>query len=123
MSSAAGRLPSNLRAGAPDMGNPWGAPVAYDAAKAGVQALTRHAAAEVASDGVRVNCVAPGAVRTERTAKYMSAEVLQAMAAIHPLGRIGEVSDIARAALFLASGQSSWLTGLTLDVAGGRMML
>jgi 3-oxoacyl-[acyl-carrier protein] reductase len=123
MSSSAGRLPSNLRAGAPDLGNPWGAPVAYDAAKAGVQALTRHVAAEVASDGVRVNCVAPGAIRTERTARHMSAEVLQAVAVIHPLGRIGEVADVAGAALFLASGQSSWLTGLTLDVAGGRTML
>jgi 3-oxoacyl-[acyl-carrier protein] reductase len=123
MSSSAGRQPSNLRGGAPDHGNPWGAPVAYDAAKAGIQALTRHVAAEVASDGVRVNCVAPGAIRTERTEKYMSASQLQAMATIHPLGRIGEVADVAGAALFLASAQSSWLTGLTLDVAGGRTML
>jgi len=123
MSSSAGRLPSNLRAGAPDLGNPWGAPVAYDAAKAGVQALTRHVAAEVAADGVRVNCVAPGAIRTERTERHMSAEQLQAVAAIHPLGRIGEVTDVAGAALFLASAQSAWLTGLTLDVAGGRTML
>jgi 3-oxoacyl-[acyl-carrier protein] reductase len=123
MSSSAGRQPSNLRNGAPGHGNPWGAPVAYDAAKAGVQALTRHVAAEVASDGVRVNCVAPGAIRTERTAKYMSPDQLRIVETIHPLGRIGEVADVAGAALFLASGQSSWLTGLTLDVAGGRTML
>ena len=123
MSSSAGRLPSNLRAGAPDLGNPWGAPVAYDAAKAGVQALTRHVAAEVAPDGVRVNCVAPAAIRTERTERFMSPEVILQMAAIHPLGRIGEVSDVADATLFFASGRSSWLTGLTLDVAGGRTML
>ena len=123
MSSSAGRLPSNLRAGAPDLGNPWGAPVAYDAAKAGVQALTRHVAAEVAADGVRVNCVAPASVRTERTAELMPPEVVRAVAATHPLGRIGEVADVAGATLFLASVQSSWLTGLTLDVAGGRIML
>jgi 3-oxoacyl-[acyl-carrier protein] reductase len=123
MSSTAGRQPSNLRFGGPDLGNPWGAPVAYDAAKAGVQALTRHVAAEVAPDGVRVNCVAPGSIRTERTAAHMSPEVLEAVAAMHPLGRIGETADVAAATLFLASGRSSWLTGLTLDIAGGRTML
>jgi 3-oxoacyl-[acyl-carrier protein] reductase len=123
MSSSAGRLPSNLHPGAPDLGNPWGAPVAYDAAKAGVQALTKHVAAEVAADGVRVNCVAPASVRIERTAEWMSPELIEAVAALHPLGRIGEVADVAAVALFLASAQSSWLTGLTLDVAGGRTML
>jgi 3-oxoacyl-[acyl-carrier protein] reductase len=123
MSSLAGRLPSNLYAGAPDLGNPWGAPVAYDAAKAGVQALSRHVAAEVAGDGVRVNCVAPASVRTERTASVMPPEIAEAVAAMHPLGRLGEVSDVAAATLFLASDQSAWLTGLTLDVAGGRVML
>jgi 3-oxoacyl-[acyl-carrier protein] reductase len=123
MSSSAGRLPSNLHPGAPDLGNPWGAPVAYDAAKAGVQALTKHVAAEVATHGVRVNCVAPASVRIERTAEWMSPELIEAVAALHPLGRIGEVTDVAGATLFFASEQSSWLTGLTLDVAGGRTML
>ena len=123
MSSSAGRLPSNLHPGAPDLGNPWGAPVAYDAAKAGVQALTKHVAAEVAAHGVRVNCVAPASVRIERTAEWMSPELIEAVAKLHPLGRIGEVSDVAAVALFLASAQSSWLTGLTMDVAGGRTML
>jgi NAD(P)-dependent dehydrogenase (short-subunit alcohol dehydrogenase family) len=123
MSSSAGRLPSNLRAGAPDLGNPWGAPVAYDAAKAGVQALTKHVAAEVAAHGVRVNCLAPASVRIERTAQWMSPELIEAVAAMHPLGRIGEVTDVAAAALFFASEQASWLTGLTIDVAGGRTML
>jgi 3-oxoacyl-[acyl-carrier protein] reductase len=123
MSSTAGRLPSNLRVGAPDLGNPWGAPVAYDAAKAGVQALTRHVAAEVAEHGVRVNCVAPGSIRTERIAEVMPPEIEKAVAAMHPLGRLGETADVAAATLFLASGQSAWLTGLTLDVSGGRIML
>lgn len=124
MSSSAGRLPSNVPGtGAREMGNPWGAPVAYEAAKAGVQALTRHVAAEVAEHGVRANCVAPAAIRTERTAQHMPPEVQDAVAALHPIARLGEASDVAAAALFLASGQSTWLTGLTIDVAGGRVML
>ncbi len=123
MSSTAGRQPSNLRFGGPDLGNPWGAPVAYDAAKAGVQALTRHVAAETGPDGVRVNCVAPGSIRTERTATYMTPEVVEVVGAMHPLGRIGETADVADAALFLASERSGWLTGLILDICGGRIML
>ncbi|TDD70371.1 SDR family oxidoreductase [Actinomadura darangshiensis] len=124
MSSSAGRMPTNLPGGGGrELGNPWGAVVAYEAAKAGVQALTRHAAAEVGADGVRVNCVAPGTIRTERTARYMSPEIQETVAASHPLGRLGEPGDVAGAALFLASGQSAWLTGLTVDVAGGRVML
>ncbi|KAB2370693.1 SDR family oxidoreductase [Actinomadura montaniterrae] len=124
MSSSAGRTPSNLpSAGGREMGNPWGAPVAYEAAKAGIQALTRHVAAEVGGQGVRVNCVAPAAIRTERTERYMPPETQDLVAATHPLGRMGEPGDVASAALFLASAQSSWLTGLTLDIAGGKIML
>jgi 3-oxoacyl-[acyl-carrier protein] reductase len=124
MSSSAGRLPTNLPAGpGGDMGNPWGAPVAYEAAKAGVQALTRHVAAEVGPHGVRANCLAPGTIRTERTARYMSQEVQDGIAAMHPLGRIGQTSDVANTTLFLASEQSAWLTGVTIDVAGGKTML
>ncbi|MFB4308844.1 SDR family NAD(P)-dependent oxidoreductase [Actinomadura sp. GTD37] len=124
MSSSAGRLPTNLPGGGGrEMGNPWGAPVAYEAAKAGVQALTRHVAAEAGADGVRANCLAPGTVRTERTERFMPREIQEAVAAGHPLARLGEAGDVASAALFLASAQSAWLTGLTLDIAGGRVML
>jgi 3-oxoacyl-[acyl-carrier protein] reductase len=124
MSSSAGRVPSNLPgAGGRDMGNQWGAPVAYEAAKAGVQALTRHVAAEVGVDGVRANCVAPATILTERIAQYLTQDKLDAVAANHPLGRIGETGDVAAVALFLASEQSAWLTGLTIDIAGGRIML
>ncbi|WP_242889754.1 SDR family NAD(P)-dependent oxidoreductase [Actinomadura litoris] len=124
MSSSAGRLPTNLPGGGGrEAGNRWGAPVAYEAAKAGVQALTRHVAAEAGPDGVRANCLAPAAIRTERTARHMPPEVQEAVAAAHPLGRLGEPADVAGAALFLASAQASWLTGLTVDVAGGRVML
>lgn len=110
MASTAGRLPS-------------GASAAYAAAKAGVLMLTRHLALEVAGEGVRVNAIAPGAVRTERTAAQMPPEVQRTVAAAHPLGRLGEPADIAAAALFLASDASSWITGQTLDVSGGRVIL
>lgn len=109
MASTAGRLPS-------------GSSAAYAAAKAGVLMFTRHLALEVAGAGVRVNALAPGAVRTERTAA-MPPEVRAAVAAAHPLGRLGEPADIAAAALFLASTASSWITGQTLDVSGGRVIV
>lgn len=119
MASSAGRVPSNL----PGYGAPqsWGAPVAYAAAKAGIVMLTRHVAAEVGKDEVRVNCVAPSSIRTERTAGRMGPEVLAGIAALHPLARIGETTDVAETTLFLASDAASWLTGLTLDIAGGRI--
>ncbi|MFJ6774603.1 SDR family NAD(P)-dependent oxidoreductase [Kitasatospora sp. NPDC091257] len=110
MASTAGRLPS-------------GASAAYATAKAGVLMFTRHLALEVAGEGVRVNAVAPGAVRTERTAAQMPPEVQAAVAAAHPLGRLGEPVDIASAVLFLGSDASSWITGQTLDVSGGRVIL
>ncbi|MFH8624149.1 SDR family NAD(P)-dependent oxidoreductase [Streptomyces vietnamensis] len=110
MASTAGRLPG-------------GSSAAYAAAKAGVLMFTRHLALEVAGRGVRVNAIAPGAVRTEITAERMPPEVQAAVAADHPLGRLGEPEDIASATLFLASEASSWITGQTLDVSGGRVIL
>jgi 3-oxoacyl-[acyl-carrier protein] reductase len=99
----------------------WGAPVAYAAAKAGVIMLTRHVAAEVGRDGVRVNCVSPSSIRTERTAGLMGPEVIEQIAHMHPIPRIGETYDVAEATLFLASDGASWLTGQTIDIAGGRV--
>ncbi|MFB7612813.1 SDR family NAD(P)-dependent oxidoreductase [Kitasatospora sp. NPDC056181] len=110
MASTAGRLPS-------------GSSAAYAAAKAGVLMYTRHLALELAGEGVRVNAIAPGAVRTERTAAVMPPEVQAAVAAAHPLGRLGEPADVAAATLFLASTASSWITGQTLDVSGGRVIV
>ncbi|MGV9266369.1 SDR family NAD(P)-dependent oxidoreductase [Kitasatospora sp. NPDC003701] len=110
MASTAGRLPS-------------GSSAAYAAAKAGVLMYARHLALEVAGAGVRVNALAPGAVRTERTATAMPPEVQAVVAAAHPLGRLGEPADIAAATLFLASAASSWITGQTLDVSGGRVIV
>ncbi|MFJ3790157.1 SDR family NAD(P)-dependent oxidoreductase [Kitasatospora sp. NPDC090091] len=110
MASTAGRLPS-------------GSSAAYAAAKAGVLMYSRHLALELAGEGVRVNAIAPGAVRTERTDVVMPAPIQAAVAAAHPLGRLGEPEDIAAATLFLASSASSWITGQTLDVSGGRVIV
>lgn len=95
---------------------------AYSAAKAGLLMLTRQAAREYASQGVRVNCVSPGTVLNARIAAQPDA-VRQNLASMHPLGRIGDPDDVAQAALFLLSDASSWITGVTLDVNGGYAML
>jgi 3-oxoacyl-[acyl-carrier protein] reductase len=95
---------------------------AYAAAKAGVLALSRHLAMELAPDRVRVNCLAPGAVENERMRTSMTDEQRRHMAAGFPLGRIGQPDDIAAATLFLASQASSWITGITIDITGGKHM-
>jgi 3-oxoacyl-[acyl-carrier protein] reductase len=101
---------------------PTGAPAPYAAAKAGVVMLTRHVASEVGKHGVRVNCLAPHTVLVERTRRYMSEERRRQIATTIPLGRLGTPEDVALATLFLASESSSWITGVTLDVAGGWIM-
>jgi 3-oxoacyl-[acyl-carrier protein] reductase len=96
---------------------------AYAAAKAGVVAFTRHLAAEVGPDGVRVNCVAPSATLNERMLTWTTEEQRTQLAASFPLRRIGQPEDVAAATLFLASDASAWITGVTLDVAGGKIMV
>jgi len=95
----------------------------YAAAKAGIAMLTRHVAIEVGPHNVRCNAVAPGTTVSERVAKNLSPEALEDVASMSPLRRIGLPEDTAAATCFLASDASSWLTGVTLDVAGGRVML
>ncbi|MDQ2959560.1 MAG: SDR family oxidoreductase [Candidatus Dormibacteraeota bacterium] len=94
----------------------------YAAAKAGVVQFTRHVAKEMGSSGVRINCIAPATTLTERIANFMTDERLQQMSDLSTLKRIGMPEDSAMAALFLASDSASWLTGITIDVAGGRVM-
>jgi 3-oxoacyl-[acyl-carrier protein] reductase len=96
---------------------------AYAAAKAGVIAFTRHLAGEMAPRGIRANCVAPSAVENDKMRAWMSADQRAALGASFPLGRLGQPADVAAAALFLASDVSSWITGATLDIAGGKIML
>jgi len=95
----------------------------YAAAKAGVIQFTRHAAMELGPHGIRVNSIAPATVSSERVERIMDAESRADVAAMSPLGRMGTPEDCALATLFLVSDSSSWLTGVTLDIAGGRIML
>ncbi|MEU7315127.1 SDR family NAD(P)-dependent oxidoreductase [Streptomyces sp. NPDC007083] len=93
---------------------------AYSAAKAGLASLTRTLAVESAPRGVRVNLVEPGTVRTDVWRER--AEMLERVAAHYPLGRVGEPSDIAAAAAFLASRDAAWITGVSLPVDGGLLV-
>lgn len=95
----------------------------YAAAKAGIVMFTRHVAKEVGPHGIRANCVAPATVVSERVHRILTPERIDEIAALSPLGRIGTPEDAALATLFLVSESASWLTGVTLDVAGGRIML
>jgi 3-oxoacyl-[acyl-carrier protein] reductase len=96
---------------------------AYAAAKAGVIALSRHLAGEYAHAGIRVNCLAPSAIENDKMRSSMSDEQRRALGAAFPLGRIGRPEDVAAAAAFLASAGASWITGVTLDISGGKVML
>lgn len=95
----------------------------YAAAKAGVVQFTRHIALELGPKGIRVNSIAPATVSSERIEAIMDAEAQAKVAAMSPLGRMGTPADCALAVLFLASDSSAWLTGVTLDISGGRVML
>jgi 3-oxoacyl-[acyl-carrier protein] reductase len=113
MASTAARLAS---------GDPIGAPTGYATAKAGVVRLTQEVAKEVGRRGVRVNCVSPSTILTERLQETIPEDRREQMTAMHPLGRLGKPEDVGLAVLFLVSESSSWITGVTLDVAGGQVM-
>lgn len=93
---------------------------AYSSAKAALVGLTRNMAVDYAHRNIRVNCVCPGFVRTPFIQAILDdPERTQRLTAMHPLGRLGEPDDIASAVLFLASDESSWITGHALVVDGG----
>jgi NAD(P)-dependent dehydrogenase (short-subunit alcohol dehydrogenase family) len=97
---------------------------AIAAAKAGIIGLTLAAAASYAERGIRVNCVAPGLVRTPLTARLTANEAsLKASVAMHPLGRIGEPSDVAAAMAWLLDPAHSWITGQVVGIDGGLATL
>jgi 7-alpha-hydroxysteroid dehydrogenase len=105
ISSAAGRMPqANF--------------VAYGTAKAALSFMTRQLAAEFAPR-VRVNAIGVGAVATSALTPFLSDELREKMESLTPMGRLGEVEDIALMALYLASPASSWVTGKVMEVDGG----
>ena len=110
MSSAAARRPTPM------------SPVAYAAAKAGIELLTRDVAAQAGPFGIRANCIAPETILTERNRAQIPPDVQDQLRDHHPLRRLGLPEDVAQAALFLASERSSWITGITVDVAGGAVL-
>jgi len=85
--------------------------------------LTRQVASEVGRHGVRVNCLAPHTILTEQIQRVAPEEWREKMAAAIPLKRLGTPEDVALAAVFLASDSAAWITGVTLDVAGGYVMI
>lgn len=95
----------------------------YAAAKAAIVMFSRHVAKEVGPHNVRVNCVAPATTLTERVKGVMNDERRAQIAAMAPLGRLGSSEDSAYATLYLCSDAAGWITGVTIDVAGGRIML
>ena len=97
---------------------------AYDASKSGIESLTRYAAAEYGHLGIRVNAVAPGAIRTEMLARAIvqapdPGQLEREYGALHPLGRLGESVEVARVVRFLLSGDASFVSGATVAVDGG----
>ena len=111
-------------------GSLWGAMAvgatptsAFSLAMAGRHALTRNLAIELASSGIRVNAVSPGAVETPIYESFMSADeirdVLPTFGAMHPLGRIAQPVEVAELIVFLASPQAAFLTGAVVPVDGG----
>ena len=111
MSSAAARRPHP------------GSPVAYAAAKAGIELLTKDLAAQAGPAGVRVACIAPETILTERNQQQIPADLQETLVMTHPIRRLGTPDDVAEAALFLASDDASWISGIVLDVAGGAVLV
>ena len=92
--------------------------VSYTASKGGIEMLTKAAALELGALGIRVNCIAPGAIETERT-RSETATYAESWSPLTPLNRVGEVSDVADAVVALASDAMRFVSGQTLNVDGG----
>jgi 3-oxoacyl-[acyl-carrier protein] reductase len=111
MSSAAARRPHPA------------SPVAYAAAKAGIEIFTQDLAAQVGPYGIRANCIAPETILTERNKERIPQQQQDELCQLHPIRRLGTPDDVAFAALYLASEDAAWIAGVIFDVAGGAVMV
>lgn len=98
-------------------------PIPYATAKAAIVHLTQNTAIQAGASGVRVNCLAPETILTERLRGWIPDERQATMAQAHPLGRLGTPQDVADAVAFLVSDQAAWITGAVLDVTGGAVVV
>jgi glucose 1-dehydrogenase len=102
---------------------PWGGHANYATSKGGIKLLMESLAQELAPKKIRVNAIAPGAIRTPiNTSAWQTKEAYDALMTLVPYGRIGEPEDIARAAVWLASDHSDYVVGTTLFVDGGMTL-
>jgi 3-oxoacyl-[acyl-carrier protein] reductase len=111
MSSAAARRPS-VRS-----------PIAYGAAKAAIELMTKELALQGGPYGIRINCIAPETILTHRNEVQIPAAIQEELAESHPIRRLGTPEDVADAALFFASDRSAWISGIVVDVAGGSVLV
>ena len=106
------------------MASRYGIPkvIGYTASKSAVEGMTRALAVECAPFGIRINCIAPGFIKTKMSSEALESdpERKRRVLARTPMGRLGEPADVAHAALFLASEQSKFVTGVVLPVDGGN---
>jgi NAD(P)-dependent dehydrogenase (short-subunit alcohol dehydrogenase family) len=109
----------NVSSMAAKLGSP-GDYVDYAASKAAIDTMTVGLAKEVGAEGIRVNGVRPGVIRTEIHAVSGDPSRVERLGGAAPLGRAGEAEEVARTILWLASGEASYITGALLDVSGGR---
>ncbi|MCK8779889.1 SDR family oxidoreductase [Rhizobium sp. NTR19] len=102
---------------------PWAGHINYASSKGGVRMFVQSLAQEVAAEGIRVNAIAPGAIKTPINKEAWETEdALEALLKLIPYGRIGEPQDVARAAVWLASDEADYVTGTTLFVDGGMSL-
>jgi len=106
------------------MASQYGIPkvIAYTASKSAIEGMTRAMAVELSPKGIRVNCIAPGFIATDMSAKALNndQERKQKVMSRTPMGHMGDPVDIANAALYLANGEAKYITGVVLPVDGGN---